>query len=108
MQFAKALEAMRELVRMFSRYAGTQASRVPAREGRLKTVLYVLPACRRKIAILLWPVMPRASETMLQQPGQDTDRGVCPDMSVEEEIPCFGGLCPGTAISSSSNILPRI
>ena len=110
-QFAKALEAMWELVRMLNKYVDTQAPWVLAKEGkeeRLKTVLYVLLACMRKIAILLWPVMPKASETMLQQLGQNTDRGVCPDMSVDEEITCFGGLYPGTAISSSSNIFPRI
>ncbi len=110
-QFAKALEAMWELVRMLNKYVDTQAPWVLAKEGkeeRLKTVLYVLLACMRKIAILLWPVMPKASETMLQQLGQNTERGVCPDMSVDEEITCFGGLYPGTAISSSSNIFPRI
>ncbi len=110
-QFARALEALWELVRALNKYVDTQAPWTLAREGReerLKTVLYVLLASMRKIALMLWPVMPAAAETMLRQLGQDLDRGVCPDISIDEEITCFGGLYPGTRIAPASNIFPRI
>ncbi len=110
-QFARALEALWELVRALNKYVDTQAPWTLAREGRqerLKTVLYVLLACMRKIALMLWPVMPAAAETMLVQLGQDVERGVCPDISIDEEINCFGGLYPGTRIAPASNIFPRI
>ncbi|MDO5537852.1 MAG: methionine--tRNA ligase subunit beta, partial [Desulfovibrionaceae bacterium] len=110
-QFARALEALWELVRALNKYVDTQAPWTLAKEGRqerLKTVLYVLLASMRKIALMLWPVMPHASETMLQQLGQDTTRGVCPEISLDEEITCFGGLYPGIKIAASSNIFPRI
>ncbi len=110
-QFAKALEALWELVRALNKYVDTQAPWTLAKEGRqerLRTVLYVLLACMRKIALMLWPVMPAAAETMLVQLGQDVERGVCPEISIDEEINCFGGLYPGTRIAPASNIFPRI
>ncbi len=110
-QFARALESLWELVRALNKYVDSQAPWTLAkekREERLNTVLYVLLACMRKIALMLWPVMPHAAETMLEQLGQDVNCGVCPDISIDEEITCFGGLYPGTKIAAASNIFPRI
>ncbi len=111
LQFAKALERLWELVRSLNRYVDSQAPWVLAREGkeeRLKTVLYVLLASMRKVALLLWPVMPDASAAMLRQLGQDPEKGICPVLTIDEEVTCFGGLYPGTRVASSSNLFPRI
>ena len=111
MQIARALEAIWELVRGLNKYVDTQAPWALAKEGkteRLKTVLYVLLACMRKVALVLWPVMPHAAITMLRQLGQDIDYGQNPELIIDDEINCFGGLYPGISIASSSNVFPRI
>ena len=110
-QFAKALESLWELVRALNKYVDTQAPWSLAKEGkteRLRTVLYVLLACMRKVALALWPVMPKASITMLQQLGQEISQGESPELIIDDEISCFGGLYPGIKIAPASNVFPRI
>lgn len=111
-QFARALEALWELVRALNKYVDTQAPWVLAKEGqteRLNTVLYVLLACMRKVALALWPVMPHAATLMLHQLGQEFEENKAPDkFLLDDEITCFGGLYPGTKLAPSSNIFPRI
>ena len=110
-QFAKALESLWELVRALNKYVDTQAPWSLAKEGkteRLRTVLYVLLACMRKVALALWPVMPKASITMLQQLGQEINQGESPELIIDDEISCFGGLYPGIKIAPASNVFPRI
>lgn len=110
-QFSKALESLWELVRALNKYVDSEAPWTLAREGkteRLKTVLYVLLACMRKVALALWPVMPNASVTMLQQLGQEIRVGQAPELVMDDEITCFGGLYPGISIAPASNVFPRI
>ncbi len=110
-QFARALESLWELVRGLNKYVDTQAPWTLAKEGktgRLRTVLYVLLACMRKVALALWPVMPHASITMLQQLGQEIQQGESPELIIDDEITCFGGLYPGIEIAPASNVFPRI
>ena len=109
--FARGLEALWELVRALNKYVDVQAPWALAKEGneeRLQTVLYVLLAAMRKVALALWPVMPRASVLMLRQLGEDIPDGARPALSIEDEISCFGGLYPGTRVAPASNIFPRI
>ena len=109
--FARGLEALWELVRALNKYVDVQAPWALAKEGneeRLQTVLYVLLAAMRKVALALWPVMPKASVLMLRQLGEDIPDGARPALSIEDEISCFGGLYPGTRVAPASNIFPRI
>lgn len=109
--FARGIESLWELVRSLNKYVDKQAPWVLAKEGqseRLKTVLYVLLASMRKIALALWPVMPHASTLMLRQLGEEIEEGSLPVLSIEDEMNCFGGLYPGTNVAASSNIFPRI
>lgn len=109
--FARAIDALWELVRALNKYVDTQAPWALAKEGkteRLKTVLYVLLASMRKVALALWPVMPHAATIMLQQLGEEIKEGEKPNLTIDDEIACFGGLYPGTKVAASSNIFPRI
>ncbi|MBR3663925.1 MAG: methionine--tRNA ligase [Desulfovibrio sp.] len=108
---AEALEALWELVRALNKYVDSEApwALFKAKEmERLGTVMYVLLASMRKIAICLWPVMPKASTLMLGQLGQKADEHTAPVKTIMDEITCFGGLDAGTTLAEKSNIFPRI
>ena len=110
-QFAQALESLWELVRALNKYVDSQAPWALHKQGnmeRLATVMYILLAAMRKIAICLWPVMPDASRQMLEQLGQPTEKNLPPVTGLEEEITCFGGLGAGTHVAAASNLFPRI
>lgn len=110
-QFAQALECLWELVRGLNKYVDSQAPWSLHKQGnmeRLATVMYVLLAAMRKIAVCLWPVMPDASCRMLEQLGQPVRPGMPPVPALEDEITCFGGLGAGTAVADASNLFPRI
>lgn len=110
-QFAQALESLWELVRALNKYVDSQAPWALHKRGnmeRLATVMYILLAAMRKIAICLWPVMPDASRQMLEQLGQTTEKNLPPVTGLEDEITCFGGLGAGTHVSAASNLFPRI
>lgn len=110
-QFAQALECLWELVRGLNKYVDGQAPWALHKQGemgRLATVMYVLLAAMRKIAVCLWPVMPEASGRMLEQLGQPVPKGLPPVPALEDEITCFGGLDAGTAVAEASNLFPRI
>ncbi|MBQ7617606.1 MAG: methionine--tRNA ligase [Desulfovibrio sp.] len=107
---AEALEALWELVRALNKYVDSEAPWALYGQGefeRLATVMYILLACMRKIALCLWPVMPKASCTMLEQLGQKADLHTPPVRNVRDEIACFGGLYPGVELAKASNIFPR-
>ena len=110
-QFAQAMESLWELVRALNKYVDSQAPWALHKQGnmeRLATVMYILLAAMRKIAICLWPVMPDASRQMLEQLGQPTEKNLPPVTGLEEEITCFGGLGAGTHVAAASNLFPRI
>ncbi|WP_304737061.1 methionine--tRNA ligase subunit beta, partial [uncultured Desulfovibrio sp.] len=110
-QFSQALESLWELVRALNKYVDSQAPWALHKQGnmeRLATVMYILLAAMRKIAICLWPVMPEASCQMLGQLGQPTEKNLPPASRLEDEITCFGGLATGTHVAPASNLFPRI
>jgi methionyl-tRNA synthetase len=68
MRFSKGLEALWELVRALNKHVDASAPWTLFKEGRtdrLSAVLHATLAGMRKTALLLWPVMPEASEKML-------------------------------------------
>ena len=74
---ARALESLWELVRGLNKYIDQTAPWTLYKNkqtARLGTVLYVVLEHMRKIAVHLWPVMPEASEKMLEQLGMPFDR----------------------------------
>lgn len=111
-RFAQALEALWELVRALNKYVDSQAPWALAKQGqqeRLANVLHILLACMRKIALCLWPVMPKASCAMLNQLGEDVPfDGTAPTKNLANETPNLSGLRIGAQAASASNLFPRI
>ena len=110
-KFAEALEALWQFVRALNKYVDSEAPWELYKQKeleRLSTVMYVLLACMRKVAICLWPVMPHASCTLLQQLGQTASTNTPPVPDIRAEISCFGGLQAGIQIAKQSNLFPRI
>ena len=73
--------------------------------GRLSTVIYVLLENMRKIAVHLWPVMPEASEKMLEQLGII----FAPEkVNLPKELDVWGLLESGAVVAKTSNLFPRV
>ena len=107
-RFSNALESLWELVRALNRYVDTAAPWALAKTGdtaRLGTVLYTLLELMRKVAVHLWPVMPRKSVLMLEQLGVAFDPKAT---RLADEAESFGALAPGGKVAGSSNLFPRI
>lgn len=107
-KFSGALESLWELVRGVNRYIDACAPWTLYKNQdlkRLATVLYTALEAMRKTALCLWPVMPRAAETMLDELGWAFDPAKA-DLS--GEIDTWGSLPSGLKISASSNLFPRV
>lgn len=110
-RFAQALEALWELVRALNKYVDSQAPWTLHKEGRqerLAAVLHILLACMRKIALCLWPVMPKASCAMLEQLGEAVPDGAAPTQDLAAEAASLAGLRTGGHAAPASNLFPRI
>lgn len=107
-RFSRGLEGLWGLVRGLNKYIDETAPWTLFKEkdmGRLKTVIYVLLENMRKIAVHLWPVMPEASEKMLEQLGITFD----PEkISLPKELDVWGLLESGEAVAKTSNLFPRV
>ncbi|WP_421902234.1 methionine--tRNA ligase [Maridesulfovibrio sp.] len=107
-KFSRGLEGLWELVRGLNKYIDvTQPWTLYKEEkmDRLGTVMYVLLENMRKIAVHLWPVMPEASEKMLEQLGIK----FAPEkVNLQGEIDVWGLLDPGTEVAKKSNLFPRV
>lgn len=110
-RFAQALEALWELVRALNKYVDSQAPWTLHKEGRqerLAAVLHILLACMRKIALCLWPVMPKAACAMLEQLGEVVPDGAAPTRDLAAEATGLEGLRTGAPAAPASNLFPRI
>ena len=107
-KFSRGLEGLWELVRGLNKYIDTTQPWSLYKEenmSRLGTVMYVLLENMRKIAVHLWPVMPEASEKMLEQLGIK----FAPEkVNLQGEIDVWGLLDPGTEVAKKSNLFPRV
>lgn len=110
MEFSVALEALWQFVRALNKYVDSQAPWTLHKNGdtaRLGTVMAILLASMRKIAIFLWPVMPDASQKMLRQLGMEN----CPSppvKDIEKEAETFEFIAAGTRLAAASNLFPRV
>jgi methionyl-tRNA synthetase len=106
-QVAQALESFWEFVRGVNRYIDSMAPWALHKAGeteRLRTVMAVVLASLRRIALAVWPVMPEAGEKMLEQLGQE----VAPrqaDLLTEGRN--WTMLTPETLVAKTSNLFPR-
>lgn len=107
-KFSRALEGLWELVRGLNKYIDTTQPWTLYKEenmSRLGTVMYVLLENMRKIAVHLWPVMPEASEKMMEQLGIK----FAPEkVNLQGEIDVWGLLDPGSDVAKKSNLFPRV
>ena len=108
LKFSRALEGLWELVRGLNKYIDETAPWTLFKEentGRLATVIYVLLENMRKIAVHLWPVMPEASEKMLEQLGIAFD----PEkVNLPKELDVWGLLESDITVAKTSNLFPRV
>ncbi|WP_316899641.1 methionine--tRNA ligase [Pseudodesulfovibrio indicus] len=108
LKFSRALEGLWELVRGLNKYIDETAPWALFKEkntGRLSTVIYVLLENMRKIAVHLWPVMPEASEKMLEQLGIT----FAPEkINLPKEMDVWGLLESDTVVAETSNLFPRV
>ena len=107
-KFSRGLEGLWELVRGLNKYIDTTQPWTLFKEenmSRLGTVMYVLLENMRKIAVHLWPVMPEASEQMLEQLGI---KFIPEKVNLQGEIDVWGLLEHGTEVASKSNLFPRV
>ncbi len=105
--FARGLESLWEFVRAMNKYIDETAPWALFKQQdtvRLGTVMYTLLEGMRKVAALLWPVIPESSKKMLAQLGQNSD-----EIAVfVDEADTWGKLKPGTSVSKASNLFPRV
>jgi methionyl-tRNA synthetase len=105
-RFAKALEALWELVRGLNKYIDASAPWTLYKNGemdRLAQVIYTVLELMRRVALHLWPVMPEAAEAMLAQLGQ---KARPEDLGAEAGLRM--GLLAGTKVAKTSTMFPRI
>ncbi|QJB58250.1 methionine--tRNA ligase [Pseudodesulfovibrio sp. zrk46] len=108
MKFSRALEGLWELVRGLNKYIDETAPWTLFKNeetGRLQTVIYVLLENMRKIAVHLWPVMPEASEKMLDQLGMGFDQE---KVNLPKELDVWGLLESSETVAKTSNLFPRV
>ena len=104
---SRGLASLWEFVRDLNKYIDATAPWSLNKQGqteRLATVMATVAGGLRKVALALWPVMPRASERMLEQ------LGLQPDPATEDfqrEIKEWHPVPPGTEVAKKSNLFPR-
>lgn len=107
-KFNHALEALWELVRGLNKYIDCTQPWTLYKENnlsRLGSVIYNVLEHMRKIAVHLWPVMPQAAGTMLDQLGISFDPK---KMVISKELDFWGVLASGTEVAAKSNLFPRV
>lgn len=106
-QTAQALEALWSFIRGLNKYIDQSApwSLFKNKDWqRLTTVMAVVLAGMRKIALALWPVMPDAGSKMCNQLGLDFKRQ---EVDLRKEIKEWIPLLPNTELAKKSNLFPR-
>ena len=101
--FHEGLEAVWVVVRAANGYVDRQAPWALRKtdETRMRTVLYVLAETIRNLALYTLPVMPTASDAILDQVGVD------PAQRSFAAVGQGGRLVPGTALPKPAGVFPR-
>lgn len=108
LRFHRALVEIWELINQVNRYLDQSApwvlARDPEKRPRLDTVLYYSLECLKIVGILLDPVMPAASQELLDRLGFKT----APAELRLEQHAVWGTLQPGALTRRGSALFPRI
>ncbi len=109
-RFSQALDALWESVRAMNKYVDTQAPWALFKAGetaRLQTVIRVLLENMYKVALLVYPVMPKASATLQEQLSKPFDASIYKENVLFEVIEQEIHLVDNAQIAESSNLFPR-
>jgi len=108
LEFHKALMALWELINYVNRYVDQSApwalARDPEKQPRLRTVLYHSLESLKIVAVLLAPVMPDASQELLERLGLQVE----PLKLRLDQHAVWGTLQPETATRPGKPLFPRI
>ncbi len=108
LEFHKALMAIWELINHVNRYLDQSApwalARDPERQPRLHTVLYYSLESLKIVAVLLAPIMPNASQEVLDRLGLEAE---LLNLRLDQHA-TWGALQPRTAIRRGKALFPRI
>jgi len=108
LEFHKALMALWELINYVNRYVDQSApwalARDPEKQPRLRTVLYYSLESLKIVAVLLAPVMPDASQELLERLGLQVE----PLKLRLDQHAVWGTLQPETATRPGKPLFPRI
>ncbi len=102
-----ALEKLWEFIRALNKYIDSSAPWSLFKQknmNRLETVISVVMTGIKNIVILLWPVTPEASVTMLEQLAFSTD---VTNINLKEEVLQWNPIIPKAKVAPRSNIFPR-
>ncbi len=106
-QTAEGLECLWEFVRGVNKYIDQMAPWSLNKQGekeRLATVMAMVLACLKRIALAVWPVMPGTAETMCSQLGLQLDLS---RLDLREEASSWQLLEGGSQVAKKSNLFPR-
>ncbi len=110
-QFSNSLDALWESVRAMNKYVDTQAPWTLYKEGntqRLATVIRTLLENMYKVALLLYPVMPKASTTLQEQLALPFIANIYNEVgALDKAIEKQYNLIDGQKIAEASNLFPR-
>ena len=74
-------------------------------EEKLRSVLYVLLECLRHCALMIAPIMPSTSDTILESLGLDPAE--VKEQSIDT-LKQWGGLEPGTRVTKGAALFERL
>jgi methionyl-tRNA synthetase len=105
---SSALAAVWDVVAAANHYlvewAPWNLAKDPEKRDELSSVLYASAEVLRVLAVLTYPVMPRAAERLWAQLGIDRP---LPDQRLPAAVE-WGGLQPGTRVSKGESLFPRL
>ncbi len=110
-RFSHAIDALWEFVRALNKYVDTEAPWALAKQGnmeRLSAVMYTLIESLHKVALFIWPIMPKTSATLLSQLGTEASEDIPPCIDLTAEAMNWGVFKSGINIAAASNSFPRI
>ena len=111
LDFATGIVAVKQFIDAVNLYVTEQAPWVlakdPANEERLHTVLNSICESLRGIAVLYYPLMPKAMESLWSQLGADAAIGAIADQRIDS-VGTWGQLPAGSVVTKGESLFPRL
>ncbi len=110
-RFSQAIDALWESVRAMNKYVDTQAPWALFKQNdtaRLQTVIRTLLENMYKVALLIYPVMPKASATLQEQLAKNFNMADFTEGHLEKLINAQVNLVDNADIAAASNLFPRL